>query len=113
LAEEAVKQELNEIKKAIIRTLQLSDYQIIKSTNNPVCAIGLRENEWRCIVGHVRRIPHKIVKEFEELPCPDHKVIKKELWLRDKWEKRFYKIFWDPKKQIWIDQFGEVINFKP
>jgi len=113
LSEAAIKKELNRIKKAIITHLRNADYKIIRCTNDPVCAIGARENEWRCIVGHLRSISHEIVKELESLPCPDHRIIKKEIWLRNKGEVQFYKLLWDPGKHAWVDQFGEVIRFKP
>ena len=111
MSEEAVKKTLNRIKKAIINHLKNADYQIIKSDNDTLCIIGARETEWRCIKGYTREIPMKEVKKLEEFPCPDARIIKKELWLKDTWENQFYKIFWNEEKKLWIDQFGEIINY--
>src|SRR4030042_1560574 len=77
LSELAFKKQLSRIKNAIIAHLQNTGYKIIRCSNDPVCAIGARKKEWRCIVGHLRNIPYKIVKELENLPCPDNKVITK------------------------------------
>jgi hypothetical protein len=52
-------------------------------------------------------------KQVLMFPCPDYKIIKKEIWLRDKGEVQFYKLFWDPAKRAWVDQFDEVVYFKP
>ena len=111
MAEDAIKQRLKRIKKSIINHLQNADYQIIISDNDTLCVIGARDREWRCIKGHFRKIPYLEVKKMEMLPCPDGRIIKKELWLRDSGETQFYKITWNETRQTWIDQFGIIVKF--
>ena len=112
MAEEAVKQKLNRIKRAIKMHLRNADYDIIPSDNEAICIIAAREAEWRCIKGYLRKIPYREVKKLEVLPCPDNRIIKKELWLREDGETVFYKIIWDQERRAWIDQFGEIIKFQ-
>ena len=112
MSEEAIKQKLNRIKKAIKMHLRNADYDLIISNNDTLCIIGARDTEWRCVKGYFRKIPYKEVIKLERLPCPDNKLIKKELWLREEGETGFYKIFWNQEKHTWIDQFGETIKFQ-
>jgi hypothetical protein len=114
MPEDAVKRELNHIKSAIIKNLRDSGHQIIKSTNEPVCVIGVYMNQYRFILGHFRSIPHSYVKRLESLPsCADDKIrIIKEIWLRDKGELKFYQVIWDDRKSAWIDQFGQSVKFR-
>lgn len=112
MAEEAVKQKLNRIKRAIKIHLRNADYEIIPSDNEAICIIGARDTEWRCIKGYFKKIPYKEVIKLEHLPCPDNKTIKKELWLREEGETVFYKIFWNQEKHVWVDQFGKIIKFQ-
>jgi len=112
MSEEAIKKKLNRIKRAIKMHLRNADYEIIISDNDRLCIIGARDTEWRCIKGHFRNIPYLEVKRLEQLPCPDGHIIKKELWLRDKGENVFYKVFWDTEKRAWIDQFDKTVKFE-
>lgn len=112
MPEESVKKKLNRIKRAIKMHLRNADYEIIVSDNDRLCIIGARDTEWRCVKGYFRNIPYSEVKKLEFLPCPNDRLIKKELWLREGGENVFYKIFWNAEKRTWIDQFDKTVTFQ-
>ena len=87
MAEEAVKQRLNQAKGAAIFALKNSDYKIIPSDNSAFCILAVRKLEIRMIRVVVDEITANDIKIVREFDPPG--ICTKEIWCRKKGEKKF------------------------
>ena len=113
MSEEAIKQQLNKAKKAACVALFKSGYEIEKASNDIYCVMAMRDAEWRAIkVGILSVVKCQWfldgVKKLEQLPCPDSKHIKKEVWLKQKRSRDFIQLYW--KNNQWFTREGKPIN---
>ena len=116
MSEEPFKKQLNTAKKSACNILRKAGYTIEKASNNIYCIVAMRGVEWRAIkVGTSSVLSSKWfldeIRKFERLPCPDPRIIKKEVWIREVGSHNFYLYFFENNQ--WIDEdFNPVGVFK-
>lgn len=109
------KRQLNRAKKTACEILRSAGYRIERASNDIYCVVAMRDAEWRAIKIGLHSIIEcpwflKEIKKLENLPCPDPRAIKKEIWLRERGVHNFIQYYW--KDNRWFNEDGQIVRFQ-
>lgn len=113
MPEIAVKKKLNNAKKSVCRIFRKAGYKIQPASNELFCVIGMRHREWRCVKVGIKPIVSEAwflreIKRLENMPCPDAKTIKREIWIREEDGQNFNQFYWEDNQ--WFNENDEPVK---
>ncbi len=113
MPEKAVNQQLNRAKGVACKILTDAGYKIERANNQTFCLTAGRDTEWRIIAIGIKSIVRcpwfmEQVKRLEQYPCPNPRVIQKEIWIRGDGEQGFRQFAWRDGR--WIDENLEAAD---